>query len=435
MTTTPDTITAPAPAPDADQRAFELLARCRPAWTGMTTVREVLGEDRLLLHAGPPFSDPVTIPAPVLNSLALACVFEGWADDIEEGRRMVVSGEVPVGAAQDHDIVVPLAGAVSPSMALHVVHDLGPSDTDTDTATPTGLRRVRYAVLNEGQEYALRLGTADLRIVAHHSWLNGAFAEELTAALVAVLEAGPVELYPLMSAALAEGDECHSRTLAGSRLVAARLREPASGSASPGPGLSERSTAFLDGAGAFALNLWMAAASLTLGAAEGVADATLITRAGGNGREFGVQLAGAPGRWFTAPATPPRGPVEPAHEGRRALGAVGDSAVVDVLGFGGQALEYAPAVRAALGEHLPEDAADRPARLLARPFAAGTGPGAPCASGGAGKYIGTSAARITAAGTGPMVLLGMIEETGTHGRIGGGVFDTPVSLFQEAAAG
>ncbi|MFE7353052.1 DUF1116 domain-containing protein [Streptomyces sp. NPDC057543] len=433
MTTTPATTTAQetAPAPTADQRAFELLARCRPAWTGMTTVREVLGEDRLLLHAGPPFGDPATIPAPVLNSLALACVLEGWADGVEEGRRLAVSGEVPVGAAQDHDIVVPLAGAVSPSMALHVVHDLGPSDTDT----AAGPRRVRYAVLNEGQEYALRLGTADPRIVAHHRWLNGAFAEELAAVLTAAPEAGPVELYPLMSAALAEGDECHSRTLAGSRLVAARLRGPVAGDGSPGSGLSERSVAFLDGAGAFALNLWMAAASLALGAAEGVPDATLITRAGGNGTEFGVQLAGTPGRWFTVPATAPRGPVEPAHEGRRVLGAVGDSAVVDVLGFGGQALEYAPAVRAALGEYLPEDAADRPARLLARPFAAGTGPGAPCASGGTGKYIGTSAARITAAGTGPMVLLGMIEETGTHGRIGGGVFDTPVSLFQDAAAG
>ncbi|MGV7388985.1 hypothetical protein PJJ88_30400, partial [Mycobacterium kansasii] len=50
--------------------------------------------------------------------------------------------------------------------------------------------------------------------------------------------------------------------------------------------------------------------------------------------------------------------------GRTAVGAIGDSAVVDVLGLGGQSLRRASTVVAALDGYLPADALDRPQQLL-----------------------------------------------------------------------
>ncbi|MGW5124872.1 oxamate carbamoyltransferase subunit AllG family protein [Streptomyces sp. NPDC004069] len=395
----------------ADERALDRLAACRPRWTGMSTVRAVTGSDWLLLHAGPPFETIDDIPAPVLNSLALACVYEGWATDVEAGRGFVLGGETAFAPAQDHGVVVPLAGVASPSMAVHVV--TGPPVGDAPVTDGPAAGHVRYAVVNEGQEHALRLGAADPEIPAHHHWLNGAFADWLADCLDA---AGPLDLLPVIGAARAEGDDCHSRTVAGSRLLAARLRAAA-------PDTPNDVAAFLDAAPAFALNLWMAAAALMLSAADGTPGSSAVTRAGGNGHAFGIQVAGLPGRWFTTPAMPPRGHVEAPHTGCRAVGAIGDSAIVDLLGLGGQSLAAAPAVRAALHGYLPPDATERGAVLAGRTL-----------SDADGTPAGLTAHAVVRTGTGPLVLLGMIEQTGRAGRIGGGVYDPPVPLFETAAS-
>ncbi|MCG7205095.1 DUF1116 domain-containing protein [Streptomyces arenae] len=407
---------APAPGPETapgsswysnpdDVRALDILESCTPRWTGMSTVGAATGSDRLLLHAGPPFHSTDDIPAPVLNSLAMACVYEGWAADADEGRRLVLTGEITIAAAQDRRLVVPLAGVASPSMAVHVVTAQGAGGPLAE--------RVRYAVVNEGQAHALRLGTSDAGIPEHHRWLNGAFTDWLTDALTA---AGPVDLLPVLGAARDEGDDCHSRTVTGSRLLTEHLTSAAASTPAD-------IAAFLDGAPAFALNLWMAAAALSLSAADNTSGSSLITRAGGNGRRFGIQIAGLPGQWFTVPADSPRGRVEAPHAGCRAVGAIGDSAVVDLFGFGGQSLSAAPAVRAALEGYLPPDATERPALLLERHLASA-----------AGTPVGLTARSVARLGSGPLVLLGMIEQTGRAGRIGGGVYEPPVSLFDDAVA-
>jgi hypothetical protein len=68
--------------------------------------------------------------------------------------------------------------------------------------------------------------------------------------------------------------------------------------------------------------------------AEGVEGSSFITAAGGNGREVGIQVAGLPGHWFTVPAKPPVGTFDVDLPTDRAMGAIGDSAVVDAFGLG-----------------------------------------------------------------------------------------------------
>lgn len=372
----------------ADAEAGAAMLATDPHWTGLARATDVTGMDRCLWHAGPPFAEWSTVPVPVRNSLVLACIYEGWANTPEDALTLLASGRVKYAPAQDHGLLVPLAGAISPSMALHVI---------TDPATG----RVHHAALNEGMDHCLRLGKLDPEIPAFHQWLNGRY----TAWLASRLER-PIRLLPLLAESVERGDDGHSRTLAGSSLFSELLLDEASPADVRG---------FLGSCGAFALNIWMGAAALILGAAEGFEHSGMITRAGGNGVEFGVQVGADPGRWHTVSAATPCGPVEPAYEGHSAVGAIGDSAVVDMLGVGGQSLRMAPAVSKHLAGYLPDDAVDRAERLLPLPLI-----GNLC--------TGLSTRTVADSGVGPLVLLGMISNAGS-GRIGGGVYQPPQDLF------
>ena len=69
---------------EADVRAVAALIAVRPAWTGMRTAADALQiQSHTLLHCGPPADPPHALVQPVLNSAAVACVFEGWADNLD----------------------------------------------------------------------------------------------------------------------------------------------------------------------------------------------------------------------------------------------------------------------------------------------------------------------------------------------------------------
>lgn len=380
----------------ADLVAFDKVAACEPQWTGLCKAKDLLQDaGKVLLHAGPPFGDVQRIPAPVMNSLCIGAIYEGWAADRSEARDLIVSGAITVVPAQDHDIVVPLAGVVSPSMELMVVSDANNPEVR------------KYSVFNEGMVHCTRLGVMNPALPGHLTWLNTEFADWVNKRL-----GKPVSLLPLIAAALADGDDCHGRTIAGSALIAEHLRQQSTET------IPEDIDAFLNESMAFALNVWMAACSLMMAAAEGVAGSSLITRAGGNGIDFGVQVAAQPGKWIIDAAPAIYGAAEPAHDGRKALGAIGDSAVVDFMGLGGQVLNTAEQSFANLKAYLPEDALTRPDKVLSGTIA------------GFGERAGATNARSAATNvSSPLVLLGMIEASGEAGRIGGGVVDIPAVFF------
>ena len=86
---------------------------------------------------------------------------------------------------------------------------------------------------------------------------------------------------------------------------------------------------------------------LAVGAVEGSSVVSLMAR---NGTTMGIQLAGMPGRWFTALRR-----AGPGHAAARGFSAgdaaldIGDSAVIECTGLGGMALAAAPAVAAFFG--------------------------------------------------------------------------------------
>jgi hypothetical protein len=355
-------------------------------------------DDRTLLHAGPPFDDPADVVAPVRRSLELACMFEGWADSPDAAWRSIDEGEVTLAAAQDHRVVVPLAGVASPSMAVAVVVD------------ENGQVPAVHPVLNEGVPHATRLGRADPEVPAHLRWLREALAPWLQSCL-----ADPLELFSPLRDSLTAGDDGHGMTARGSHLIHAELKRR--GSKAP-----DDVDTFMTNCPPFALNLWMGAVLLALSAADGINGSSVVTRIGGNGRRFGVQVAGDPGHWHTAPAPSPRGPLDQGHQGRRSVGAIGDSALVDAFGLGAMAWPRIGGAPARLDHYLPADAGTRPERLLV-----GTHPVL-------GHAAILDAAHVCAVAAGPVVSLGMIDETGEAGRLGGGVLDAPTEPFCAAVS-
>ena len=382
----------------SDASALQKVMAVKPHCVGVHRLCDVITDTEWrIFHAGPPYRAPLDIPAPVLHSAAQAAVFEGWCKDIPEAIVAIRSGQIRTSAAQDHRLLVPLAGVLSPSMSVLEI-------ADPDLALPP-----IYAALNEGPTYATRLGRLDEGLTSHLQWLYGVFAPWLAQCF-----ASPLGLLPLLAQARAQGDDCHARSTVGSQLIAAELLQRA-------PHASDEVQAFLHESLAFALNFWMGAAALAASAAEGAPGSSLVTRAGGNGVEFGIQLAARPGQWVCGPAPVPRGMLDSVHSARSAVGALGDSAVVDFCGLGGQSLQFAPLVAQGVSVVLPADALQRSMCVLA------------CAAFDIKDGLcATSAVRCVEAGVGPLVLIGMIDREGEVGRIGGGLVDVPVALFERA---
>lgn len=383
-----------------DHQALQDVFRVRPLWVRDVVAREALDlPGNCLLHAGPAFSSVQAILRPILNSACVAAVYEGLAPNFSTARKDIESGHIRLMPAQDFGVVVPLAMVVSASMFLHEV---------VDAATSNAASAIRtYAPLNGGAGPAGRLGLCNMEVLTHLQWLNGPFASELRNT-----HDDPFDLIDIADLALANGDDGHGRTIEGTAILTERL----------GPGIDPQAQAFLQQGPSFFLNLWMAACKGMAMAAAGHAGSSGIIAAGANGSEFGIKVAGLADQWFTAEAAAPKGDLGEWPQ-QRALGAIGDSAIVDICGFGAMAMAHAPAQARILGPFMPADGLYRPAQLFA-----GRHPGFRRVS----IHSGLFARHVSAVGKTPLISLGILDVEGEAGRLGGGVFETPMAPFSQA---
>ncbi|MEQ9608684.1 MAG: DUF1116 domain-containing protein, partial [Kiloniellaceae bacterium] len=281
---------------------------------------------RTLFHAGPPFADPMDLPAPVANSVAAAALLEGWIADRSALSAALASEDVRLVPAQDIGLVTPLAFVVGPSAYCLEV---------TDGTTPG---RRSFSPLNDGPlPDALRLGTGRAAGIAIVQSLIDSIGADLATHL-----RPSIPLLPLMAKGLEGGDELHGRLNAAQAQVAGFFAR----------GLKPQTADYLAETNQFVLNVIMAAAALMIGAGAGIAGSSFVVACGGNGRDLGYKLADAPERWLTLPASRPAGPRLPGHEGETPLPAIGDSAVIDALGLGAACLRFAPALATDLKDHV-----------------------------------------------------------------------------------
>jgi len=374
----------------ADADALKRMHAVRPVWRGIALARDVIAfSGRTILHAGPPVR-PGRIAQPLANSAIMAMIYEGWAQDATSAAALLDRGEVQLRPAQDHRTIVPLAAVLSPNMAVQVVADARNSEN------------VAFSPLNGGMALAQRLGLCNRQVLAHLRWINGNLASTLE-----IIADHDVPLIDIADAALADGDDLHSRTISATRRLVQALA-PRLGGDTP-----ERR--FLDKASAFFLNIWMAAAACIASSGRGEAS-SLVTALGGNGVDVGVKLGGQPDRWFTATAAPPVGSLVEGFKNEDRLGAIGDSALLDAMGFGAMT---------AVSTRGTVPAASELAGLLPRPHRAFTS---------SGLRLGLPARNIIEHDVTPEIVLGILDRNGVHGRIGGGIYRPPLGLFATAVA-
>ena len=389
---------------NADVFAFDRLSVVQPFWKRFDTVANFAGiADNVFLHAGPPFRSIDSICKPILNSAAVGAVFEGIASNLDQAMGMLMAGEIELCPAQNYNVVTPLAGVVTPHMPLHYVYDGNHG------------RTVCLTPINGGNGPAMRLGQCSDAAVDHMRWINGPVMDCMAAGL-----GEGIELIQLASAGLKKGDDCHGHTPVATQLLLEEIEfRSADGIA------DDKVRVFLNQSPSMFLNLWMAASKCIMMAADGIAGTSMITAMGSNGVDFGLQIGGLPGVWFTAPAMPPNGQILDGLSDSRKLGAIGDSTVVEALGLGAMNINHSPNQMKALGAFLPSDFADRIVALrgcdhldfrLAKP------------------PIGITTRSVNDYGAGMMVGLGIIDRLGELGRIGGGIFDPPMGPFKAALA-
>ena len=328
---------------------------------------------QVLLHAGPPYRG--SPPPAVLNAAVQALLYEGLAADGATARGMIASGAVRLAPAQDHRVATPLAQVVSASMPLLAVRSKG---------------EVFYAPVVEGPPPALRFGASDPRcretLFALVPWLMDTVAP--------LVRGKPVSLAAVIRTALANGDECHARTGAANEALLALL-----------DGLDADGAGRLRSNPAFVLTVIMAGAGAALHGRGGGIEAI-----GGNGIEFGVRRRGET-TWRCTAGDAPRGTRFGAHGDAAALAAIGDSAVIDFCGLGGQALDAAPLLAAEWGHVLPGDALARRGVLL-DPASGMVDP-----------------ARVAQSCMSPLINLAILDAEGMAGLIGRGFYAPPVGLF------
>jgi hypothetical protein len=318
------------------------MAAVRPQWAAVRDARTAVGlEGRVLLHAGPPLQDPTRPPPPMLNAAVLSCLHEGWARDPVDAERLLASGAVRLEPSHTRNVATPLAAMVSPQTTLAEIADGG---------------RRYYAFLGTGAGPQQRFGSRDPAILERL-----AFRETVLAAGFSELLDAPVDLLSIARAAIREGDDLHNRLSSATTLFHALLSTRKAESDDARAALRTVAEAPL-----YFLNVWMPACQLILLAGDGEPGCTLVTRLCANGERIGIQIAGLPGQWFTAPAPLVKGPFMKGAPDNPQFGpTTGDSGVIDAFGLGGQGLRHAPSLLNAFSCWMQPDDDTRARSVLA----------------------------------------------------------------------
>jgi hypothetical protein len=389
----------------ANAEVVENVEAANPCAVTVAPAREVVPglRDGLLLHSGPPIEwDRVCDPQ--RRALTAAALFEGWAGDREDAARRLADGEIALAPGNAHDHVGPMTGVCSPSMPVWVVEGDGAR---------------AFSTLNEGPGRTLWFGVGDDEAVERLRF----FRDELGPTLARLLEhRGPVDVFALAAQGLNMGDELHMRSQATGNLL---IRDLAPSFAALG---GEASARFVSGNHHFFLNLTMAAckcAWLSAGAVPGSSVVSVMAR---NGTDMGLQLAGLPGRWFTAPAAPVQDQLlREGHGPDDAALDIGDSAVIECTGLGGMALAAAPAVAAFFGGDAAAAAArtELMAEICVRRSSRFT-------IGARGTGVGIDVRLVAELGITPQITTGVLHASAGKGQIGAGVAHQPPEPFRDA---
>ncbi len=399
---------------EANAEAVERMTSARPILTTVAPAREAiagLGEGRLL-HAGPPI-EWERMSGPLRGAVVGALLLEGLAKDEKRAAAMAAAGEIDFEPCHHHAAVGPMAGVISPSMAVYVVED-----------AVHGNRA--FSNLNEGYGKVLRYGAYSPEVLAKLRWMNEAMGPLLAEALAA---GGGIDLKALISEALHMGDEGHNRNKAGS-LLYLKLLAPLVARVAKDRELEEQVLAFLGDNALSVLNPVMAACKAMGDAAHGIEGSTLVTAMARNGTELGIRVSGLGDEWFTGPAGTPDGLYFSGFSAADANPDIGDSTITETAGIGAFAMAAAPAI-VSFVSGTPRDALDSTLEMYDITVAEHPHFTIPALD-FRGAPVGIDIRKVVELGVTPRINTGIAHREAGVGQVGAGLVRPPMAVFERA---
>jgi hypothetical protein len=319
---------------EANEAIAQKIINADPQLVDVVPAKTVIPQlgGRLILHAGPPiaFRD---MPDPVQGAAIGATLFEGWAKDEAEARRLCEE-EIEFAPNHHFQAVGAMGGILTGSIPVYVVENV----TDGNRA---------YTTMHEGEGKVLRFGVYDQSVGDHLIWMRDVLGVGLSKALK-LFPGGGLSLNSILAQGVTMGDDFHVRITAASSLLFRELAPKLVRVGLPQADL-ESVLDFLSGNINSFLTLGMAAGKATLDAAATIQDGSIVTCMTRNGREFAIRVSGLGDRWFTGPEEELDTLYFPGFSDKDACPDTGDSAIIEAYGFGGLVAVAAPAVQQLVG--------------------------------------------------------------------------------------
>ena len=397
----------------ANRAALEKIFAAQPVLVEMDIASKVIPgmKKNLILHAGPPITWK-RMCGPMRGAIAAALMYEGMAKTHAEAEKLAASGKIKYAPCHEHCAVGPMAGIISASMPVFIVKNKAGGN-------------YAYATMNEGLGKVLRYGAYSPEVIERLKWMETGLYPALKAAIAL---SGGIDLKTIAAQALHMGDEVHNRNRAATSLFY-RAIAPAVIKTSP-PDVAAKALEFINGNDHFFLNLSMALRKASLDAGRGVKNSSLVVVMARNGTDFGVQLSGGGGRWFTGPAPVPDALYFPGFTKADANPDIGDSAITETNGLGGFAIAAAPAIVQFVGGKAADAVSDTLAmygitagennvyRIPYLDFR--------------GTPTGIDVVKVARTGILPFIDTGVAHKKAGIGQVGAGVLSAPSEPFVKA---
>lgn len=373
-----------------------------------------LNEGKTLLHAGPPIAYE-NMPSPMHGSCIGAVLFEGWANNEEDARKLLESGEVRFIPCHHVGAVGPMGGITSPNMSVFVVEN----ETYGNRA---------YCTLNEGIGKVLRFGAYSQSVIDRLVWIRDVLGPVLGKALRS-MENG-LALNPVIAKAITMGDEFHQRNIAASLVFLKEMAPIITAMDIPEKDKYDV-IKFLANTDQFFLNIAMAAGKAITDGARMVKKGTIVTAMCRNGYEFAIRIAGMGDMWFKGPVNIPNGLYFTGYDQDDACPDMGDSAITETIGVGGMAMIAAPGVVRFVGAGGYEDALRISNQM--EEISVDHNPNFIIPTWNfKGTCLGLDACCVVEKGITPVINTGIAHKEAGVGQIGAGTVHPPLCCFENA---
>jgi hypothetical protein len=395
----------------ANAEAARRLIAADPVLMDVAAAGDVIPgmKDRMILHSGPPVDWKHMCGAQRGAAIGM-CIFEGWARNADEATRLLESGEIAFEPNHHHSTVGPMAGTITPHMWVWVVENKAFGN------------RAYCRQVESFQQFGDYSTEALSALVKWRDMWGPALG-------TAVRKMGGVPLKPLITRALQMGDEMHNRVVASSSIFTNAVAPALVGAGLP----IEQVQATLGYAGNHPflfLGLSMAAAKSAADPARGVEASSVVTAMARNGTEFGIQVSGLDGEWFTAPAPRVKGLFLPGWKDENAGADMGDSAITETVGWGGFVIGGAPGILSFTGGTAAE------ALAFSRDMRSITVARSPeylmPAMDFEGTAVGIDIRKVVQTNIVPVIDTAIAHKEPGHGIIGGGIVRPPIECFTKA---